>query len=281
MSYEPIPPGPPQIARTAAPTFLPSHEDPPANDSSEHESFVQALTLRAMGVPIAVIGTVAMWEILRLRFNVRIGVGLPVEQDQMPSTGAVLATFGELLSDGYRNASLSSHFITTLLFLLSVFIPAVVVGGAAGAAIGSSRVVRGLLDPFLSLQSFMAPVVLTSLTVFIAGLGRSGQRWALVVPATFICASGVARAVSKENVPTADGVIWAIRTTLVVAFVGAGIAEVVGPSGGLYAMGFQARNFSQRDVVMVVLILAAAMGFTLDTIIRLLGKAVEWASANR
>ncbi|MFS0825358.1 taurine ABC transporter permease TauC [Pseudomonas phoenicis] len=226
-----------------------------------------------------------------------------VEPLFLPSPGDVVAKAGQLLSQGYMEASLWQHLGASLgrigLALLLATLSAIPIG----IAIGYNRVARGIFDPLIEFYRPIPPLAYLPLIVIWCGIGELSKvlliYLAIFAPIAIATATGV-RTVDPVRLRAAQSlgatrlqlikhvilpsalpdILTGIRIGLGVGWSTLVAAELIAATRGLGFMVQSAAQFLVTDVVVLGIVLIAAIAFALEMGLRALQrKLVPWHGA--
>jgi len=218
----------------------------------------------------------------------------------MPAPWDVVAAFGNLWSEGFRNVTLWDH---TWFSLRRVFIGlslGVLLGVPVGLAMGLSNIARGMFDPVVELFRPVPPLAFIALIIVWFGIFEK-SKVAILFFAAFWIMIIAARAgvqgvqLSKVHAAYSLGaskptillrvilpnalpeIITGLRVSLGVCWGTLVAAEIVGANEGLGAMTWAASKFLRMDVVVVGIIVIGLMGFAMDVLMRKIeARLIPW-----
>ncbi|WP_459207159.1 taurine ABC transporter permease TauC [Pseudomonas sp. MLB6B] len=226
-----------------------------------------------------------------------------VEPLFLPSPGDVVTKAGQLLSQGYMEASLWQHLSASLgrigLALLLATLSAIPIG----IAIGYNRVARGIFDPLIEFYRPIPPLAYLPLIVIWCGIGELSKvlliYLAIFAPIAIATATGV-RTVDPVRLRAAQSlgatrlqlvkhvilpsalpdILTGIRIGLGVGWSTLVAAELIAATRGLGFMVQSAAQFLVTDVVVLGIVLIAVIAFALEMGLRALQrKLVPWHGA--
>lgn len=194
-----------------------------------------------------------------------------------------------------------SHVGASLFRCLVSFALAVVVGVAAGLALGLSRWVADLLDPLLNGLRAVPLYAWLPISLIWFGLGEGAARALIFIgalwPVLIATADAVAR-VPGAHIETArmlgtprhrlwrrvylpsalPEIVTGLRLSLTLAWMCVIVGELTGTSTGVGAMMNAARETGRTEQIVVGMVVFAVVGFAADLVLRLLTRRwVRWA----
>lgn len=209
----------------------------------------------------------------------------------LPTPWATWNALGELVQDGtlWHSLLLSSQRI------LSGWSLGLVVGVPLGLLMGTSRIIRTLLDPYIEFFRFIPPIAFVTLAIIWLGPGELSKVALIFYTTVFIVIlnmiAGVlavnplrvraAAALGANHWQILCTIIW--PSTLPYVITGARIAmsnsfltivsaEMVAAQRGLGAMIWLARNYGRTEWVFIGIISLGLLGFLFDRVLRLLSN---------
>jgi NitT/TauT family transport system ATP-binding protein len=226
---------------------------------------------------LAIIGFFVLWHLGSVLYNSVL----------FPSPIQFMQTFFRLLMDG----TLPHEASVSLKRILSGFVIGVLIAVPLGLLIGSFRIMRLILEPFVELLRFIPSIAMITVAVIFFGIGESSRvfliAWVTVFTVTINTAAGVMsiepnklRAAASlgasrfqtfylVTLPAATSfILVGARIAMANAFTTIVAAEIIGASSGLGTMLWQARNYMLVDHIYVVLISLSLMGLTIDRLFR-------------
>ena len=218
----------------------------------------------------------------------------------LPSPLTVAQTFLKLANSGYQGHTLAHHFLISLMRFGIAFGVCIAVGVPVGLLMGMHSGVRAVLDPPIETTRPIPKLALLPLFIIWFGIGELSKTIvsiAALFPMMSIAAMQAVRSVSIRKIQAAQSlgasrsmIFWrvllpaslpGIFTGIRVA-VGIGVtmlvgAEMVATSDGIAWMALTAADFVQTDVVLVGVLVMAALGYSLDLLVRWLERRlVHW-----
>jgi len=218
----------------------------------------------------------------------------------LPSPLTVAQTFLKLANSGYQGHTLAHHFLISLMRFGIAFGVCIAVGVPVGLLMGMHSGVRAVLDPPIETTRPIPKLALLPLFIIWFGIGELSKTIVIIAalfPMMSIAAMQAVRSVSIRKIQAAQSlgasrsmIFWrvllpaslpGIFTGIRVA-VGIGVtmlvgAEMVATSDGIAWMALTAADFVQTDVVLVGVLVMAALGYSLDLLVRWLERRlVHW-----
>ncbi|MGK9230794.1 taurine ABC transporter permease TauC [Inquilinus limosus] len=213
----------------------------------------------------------------------------------LPTPQAVLGKLVTTASIGFADATLWQHLAASLGRVFAALALAILVAVPVGIAIGTSRVVRGVLDPLIEFYRPIPPLAYLPLIVIWFGIGETAKVLviflAIFAPIAISTAAGVrgvppdrlraARALGATRAQLLRHVILpnALPEILTGVRIGLGVgwstlvaAELVAATSGLGFMIQSAAQFLVTDVVVLGILVIAAIAFLLEVLLRLLQR---------
>ncbi|MDC7703767.1 taurine ABC transporter permease TauC [Vogesella indigofera] len=222
----------------------------------------------------------------------------------LPPPQAVLAKFGELLLNGYMDATLPQHLLASLQRMLLALLAAVVVGIPLGIVIGVFPLARHLLDPVIEFYRPLPPLAYLPLIVIWFGIGEASKVLliflAILAPVLIATAHGVT-SVSQLRQQAAlslgasrwqllrhvilpgalPEIITGVRIGLGAGWSTLVAAELIAATRGLGFMIQSAAQFLVTDVVVLGIIVIALVAFALELGLRRLQQHLTpWHGQN-
>ncbi|MFG1357955.1 ABC transporter permease [Xanthobacter pseudotagetidis] len=193
----------------------------------------------------------------------------------------------EMLVEG----DLLSEIAASLGRILVGFLLGSLVGAALGLLVGSSRLMRVLLDPMLETLRFIPAVAMITVAVIWFGIGEESKVFIIFYATVFIVlittAAGVA-GISKNKIraaktlgagpvqtfafvilpATVPMILTGMRVAMSNAFTAIVAAEMVSANNGIGSLIWKARLYMLIDDIFVALMVLAALGFLMDRLFR-------------
>jgi NitT/TauT family transport system permease protein/taurine transport system permease protein len=215
----------------------------------------------------------------------------------LPSPGDVYQAFVTLTTTGYLSATLQQDLVASLARVGVAFAGAVVAGTVIGVIMAESKVIFGLIDPFLQFLRPIPPLAFIPLFVVWFGIGESPKVLLILVstvPVIIInTISGVrdtprqrlevARCLGATRSQTLRYVVLpsALPSVFTGMKVGVGVAwstlvaaELIAAQSGLGWLVEQAGQELQTATVVVGIIVIGIVGYLMELAIRSLEAAV-------
>jgi taurine transport system permease protein len=198
-------------------------------------------------------------------------------------------------SKGYMDATLWQHLAASLQRIVLALIAAMLLAIPVGLALGSSRIVRGILDPLIEIYRPIPPLAYLPLIVIWFGIGEFSKvlliYLAIFAPIAISTATGV-RNVHPSRLRAAQSLgatraqlLWhvvipsALPDMLTGIRIGLGAgwstlvaAELVAATQGLGFMVQSAAQFLVTDVVVLGIVIIALVAFALEIGLRTLQR---------
>ena len=223
-----------------------------------------------------------------------------VEPLFLPSPGDVVAKAGQLLSQGYMEASLWQHLGASLgrigLALLLATLSAIPIG----IAIGYNRVARGIFDPLIEFYRPIPPLAYLPLIVIWLGIDESAKvtliHLACFAPLAMASKAGV-RSVAIEQINAARSlgasnwqvirmvvfpaalpeILTGMRIAVGFGWTTLVAAEMVAATAGIGQMVLNASNFLRTDIVIMGIIVIGVLAYLIDLLMRKMEeKLIPW-----
>ena len=204
-----------------------------------------------------------------------------------PSPNQFMRTFFGLLMDG----TLINESYVSLKRIMAGFIIGSVIAMPLGLLMGSFRIMRLLLEPYVELLRFIPSIAMITVAVIFFGLGEASRifliAWVTVFTVTINTAAGVA-SIEQNKIRAAQAlgasknqIFWLVTLPATMPFIIVGsriamanafttivAAEIIGANAGLGTMLWQARLYMLVDNIYVVLITLGILGLSIDRIFR-------------
>jgi taurine transport system permease protein len=218
----------------------------------------------------------------------------------LPGPGEVLATFIDILKNGYRETTLTQNSLATLWRLGAGFVLALITGVPLGLAMGRSENVRAACDYIVQFMRPLPPLSYVILLILWLGTGDSSKIALLYLTAFPIIASSAMAGVWATRIqriqaarslgasewqifrhvvfPSALPIIFTgARIALAAAFSTVVAAELQAATDGLGWMIFSASRFLRTDIIIIGIILLGVLGIALNRLVLLVdGAIVHW-----
>ncbi|MBV6273120.1 ABC transporter permease [Alcaligenaceae bacterium CGII-47] len=209
----------------------------------------------------------------------------------LPTPWATWDALGELARDGtlWESLLLSSRRI------LIGWSMGLIIGIPLGLLMGTSRIIRTLLDPYIEFFRFIPPIAFVTLAIIWLGPGELSKVALIFYTTVFIVILNMIAGVLAVNplrvraAATLGASQWQILSTVIwpstvpYMITGARIAmsnsfltivsaEMVAAQQGLGAMIWLARNYGRTEWVFIGIIALGLLGFLFDRVLRLVSN---------
>lgn len=216
-----------------------------------------------------------------------------ISQFFLPSPSSIVLAFQHLMADG----QLEQDTGISLFRILSGWLLGSLVGAPVGFLLGSSRVAKAMLDPFVHFLRFIPALALVSLFMVWFGVGEESKilliMYAVGFLVTVTTATGVA-AISDDKVAAAKclgasrfALVWrvrlpaamphiytAMRLGMANAFLVIIAVEIIAANSGLGYLIWTARLYFQIPWMFVGIVTLGILGVITDRLWRLLGRTL-------
>jgi taurine transport system permease protein len=218
----------------------------------------------------------------------------------LPSPAAVFDKFVMVSTEGFANATLLEHALTSLARVMGAFLLACVTAIPIGVMMGVSRGARGVFDPPIELYRPLPPLAYLPMVIIWFGIGEFSKVYliflAIFAPMAIAARSGV-RSVSMEQIHAAYSmgasraqVIFhvilksAIPEVFTGMRIGIGVGwstlvagEMVASTKGLGFMVLNAAEFLASDIVIMGILVIGLFAFAFDVLMRYVERLlVPW-----
>ena len=218
----------------------------------------------------------------------------------VPSPGAIVAKFGDILANGFTGASLFEHVAISTARVFGAFLLACVIGIPLGLAMGMSPAVRGIFDPPIEFYRPIPPLAYLPLMIIWFGIGevskvlliflsvfapvalgaRAGVKSAAIEQIHAAYSFGATRWQVLRHVilPAAlPEILTAMRIGIGFGWTTLVAAEMVAATTGLGYMVLSASQFLQTPTVILGILIIAAIAYAFDLLMRALERRlVPW-----
>lgn len=223
-----------------------------------------------------------------------------VDSLSLPSPQILLATFFELVRDGYGQRTLAEHILTSMGRALAGFSLAVVCSSVIGLVAGYSSAARAIIMPFIDFLRPIPALALVPLFVFFFGIGDLSKIGLIFIGAfiymTLQTSEGV-RSIPEDLFSVGRGlgftalqmfqhiiipgtlpsVVTGMRTALSLSWALVVAAELIAAPSGLGYVITDATQFFRIHVVYCVVILLGVFGYGMDRlIVALSSRIIHW-----
>ena len=213
----------------------------------------------------------------------------------LPAPAEVWHKFYLLSTKGFMDATLWQHLFASLMRIIVALVVAVVVGISLGIWMGSSPVVKGLLDPVVEIYRPIPPLAYLPLLVIWFGIGEFTKIFliflAILAPIVIATAHGIASVgQSRQRAALSLGaspsqLLWHITVPAALPNILTGVriglgagwstlvaAELVAATRGLGFIVQSAAQFLVTDVVVLGIMVIAVIAFALEVGLRKVQK---------
>ncbi|MGP3610630.1 ABC transporter permease [Anoxybacteroides rupiense] len=210
----------------------------------------------------------------------------------LPSPQSVWQTFLELLRDGYKGISLSSHILDSLYRLFIALILALFTAVPLGIFCGISKYVLAFFDPIIEFYRPLPPLAYYALLVLWLGIDDRSKVALLFLSAfapLFLATVASVQRVPQDRINAARSlgatkpkvllyiilpsclpdIITGLRTAIGVTYATLVAAEMVAATSGIGWMVLDASKYLRSDIVFVGIILMGGIAILMDSLIRL------------
>ncbi len=223
-----------------------------------------------------------------------------VEPLFLPSPGAVVSRFWEVLTVGFANATLLEHTGWSMMRVFGAFTLALITAVPIGIFMGVNRIGRGLFDPIIEFYRPLPPLAYLPLVIIWMGIGESSKvvliYMAIFAPMALSARAGV-KSVAIEQIHAAYSMgasRWQVVRHIILKSalpeiltgmrIGIGFgwttlvaAEMVAAQAGLGFMVLNAAEFLVTDVVIMGIIVIGIIAYLFDLLMRYAErKLVPW-----
>lgn len=218
----------------------------------------------------------------------------------VPSPGAIVEKFVNLVQSGFTGAPLWEHVLISMRRVFGAFLLACVIGIPLGLAMGMSPIIRGIFDPPIEFYRPIPPLAYLPLMIIWFGIGetskvlliflsvfapvalgaRSGVRSAGIeqIHAAYSFGASRWRVMRHVILPSAmPEILTAMRVGIGFGWTTLVAAEMVAATTGIGYMVLSASQFLQTSTVIVGIIIIAAIAYAFDMLMRFIErKVVPW-----
>lgn len=220
----------------------------------------------------------------------------------LPSPSAVWASFMEILQNGYKGNTLSTHIIDSMIRLFSALALALVTAIPIGLLSGYSTKIRAILDPFIEFYRPLPPLAYYTLLVIWLGIENESKIVLLYLAAfapIYIAAVSSVKIIPTDRINGAlslgaskvklfthvifpsclPSLFTGLRTAMGFTYTTLVASEMVASTSGIGWMVLDASKFLQSDVIFVAIIIMGVIAMILDGILRYIEyRLVPWKS---
>jgi taurine transport system permease protein len=218
----------------------------------------------------------------------------------VPSPGAIVSKFFDLLDRGFTGTPLIEHVMISTARVFGAFLLACVIGIPLGLAMGMSPFMRGVFDPPIEFYRPIPPLAYLPLMIIWFGIGETSKVLLIFLsvfaPVALGARSGVkSAAIEQIHAAYSFGASrWKVMRHVILPAampeiltsmrIGIGFgwttlvaAEMVAATKGIGYMVLSASQFLQTPVVIVGIIIIAAIAYAFDMLMRFVErKVVPW-----
>ncbi|HXS42558.1 MAG TPA: ABC transporter permease [Stellaceae bacterium] len=219
----------------------------------------------------------------------------------LSSPSQVVARLIEVFADG----SIWPHIWATATTAFWGFVSACVIGIPIGVLMGRSEFVRDALEPFIVAQASVPTVALLPLFIIWLGIGEGARVVLVFASAVFgivVSTEAGVKNVDERLIETARSftgteweILWKIVMPASIPYIIAGmrltvarvlimvvVAELYGSTAGIGYLIFQAGAGYDTSMIFVGVVILAAAGIILNSLLRLLERSVApWQAAHK
>lgn len=218
----------------------------------------------------------------------------------LPSPLDIGKTFYSLVKEGYREISLQTHVLLSLMRVVVAFILACATGIPLGLGMAMNKTIEGIFDPIIELYRPIPPIALIPLFIIWLGIGETskvGIIFISIFPVIVINTISGVRGIAQTKIWAAQSLgarkfkmffhitlPGALPDILTGMRVGIGFgwttlvaSEMIAASSGIGWMALNARRFLRTDVIICGVIIMGVIGLLLDRILRIVERyIVPW-----
>lgn len=216
----------------------------------------------------------------------------------LPSPRATFDAFlGAVKGDTQGGTPLIQHVAISVVRVVSAFALAVVTAVPVGIAMGTSRIVRGIIDPLIEFYRPLPPLAYLPLIVIWLGIDESAKitliYLACFAPLAMASKAGV-RSVAIEQINAARSlgatrwqvirlvvfpaalpeILTGMRIAIGFGWTTLVAAEMVAATAGLGQMVLNASNFLRTDIVIMGIVLIGLLAYAFDLLMRQVERAL-------
>ncbi|WP_446715566.1 ABC transporter permease [Bacillus sp. OTU530] len=209
----------------------------------------------------------------------------------LPSPQAVWRAFLDLLTEGYKGASLNTHILNSLYRLSSSLVLAFFTAVPLGILCGYSKYILAIFDPIVEFYRPLPPLAYYALLVLWMGIDDKSKIALLFLSAfapLFLATVSSVQKVPSDRIngaltlgaskgkvllyiilPSAlPDIVTGLRTAIGVTYATLVAAEMVAATSGIGWMVLDASKYLRSDIVFVGIILMGGIAILMDGIIR-------------
>jgi len=238
---------------------------------------------------LIVIGLV--WQLAVVLSNAHVAI--------LPPPLLTLSTFVDLLLSG----EIFVHIWASLSRVISAWLIAMIIAVPLGLAMGRSRRMEAIADPFVELFRPISPLAWIPLAILWFGIGETGKVFIIFIATFFpillntvsgvkgvdpvLIRAGRVLGCNTERKLFMKVILPAAMPTIIVGFriaFGTGwaaiiAAELVAAQSGLGYLIADGMEILRSDLVLVGMVVIGILGVLIDAVFRLLGRRYDWGAA--
>jgi ABC-type nitrate/sulfonate/bicarbonate transport system permease component len=238
---------------------------------------------------LLVIGLV--WQLAVVLSNAHVAI--------LPPPLLTLSTFADLLLSG----EIFVHVWASLSRVISAWLIAVIIAVPLGLAMGRSRRMEAIADPFVELFRPISPLAWIPLAILWFGIGETGKIFIIFIATFFpillntvsgvkgvdpvLIRAGQVLGCDTERKLFMKVILPAAMPTIIVGFriaFGTGwaaiiAAELVAAQSGLGYLIADGMEILRSDLVLVGMVVIGILGVLIDAVFRLIGRRYDWGPA--
>lgn len=209
----------------------------------------------------------------------------------LPSPQSVWKTFLDLVKEGYKETSLSTHILNSLYRLFLSLVLAFFTAVPLGILCGYSKYILAIFDPIIEFYRPLPPLAYYALLVLWLGIDDKSKVALLFLSAfapLFIATVSSVQRVPQDRINGAlalgsskqkiliyiilpsclPDIITGLRTSIGVTYATLVAAEMVAATSGIGWMVLDASKYLRSDIVFVGIILMGGIAILMDGLIR-------------
>lgn len=243
--------------------------------------------------------TLATWSVILLGWYFITKFEL-VSKTLFPSPGKVLASFLNIVKNGYSGVSLWAHLGASFQRLFSALGLAVITGIPLGLLSGYYKKVRAVVDSVVEFYRPLPPLAYYTLLVLWLGIDNLSKVTLLYLagfaPIYIACVSAVTK-INQDYILSArtlgatqnqvffkivlpaclPEIFVGLRTAIGIEYTTLVAAEMVAATSGIGWLVLDASNFLKSDTIFVGILIMGVTGILIDLVLRFLeNKFVFW-----
>jgi len=215
----------------------------------------------------------------------------------IPTPRAVLDSFIEILTIGYRGGLLLEHLGDSLFRVITGFFLACLVAVPLGILMGTNWKIKAIFDPLIEFYRPLPPLAYYTILVIWLGIGNASKITLLFMaafPPLSINTTAAVSAVPRERIQTAQslgasqgqilrhvilpsclpGIFTGMRVSIGFAYTTLVSSEIVAATSGIGWMVLDAGKFLRGDVMFMGILVMGTTGILMDRILRTLEKLI-------